>query len=127
MLLWANRKVEILVTIRSNCSSHINFSLVISIEKVIERSKETYYEPLQRSSLNWHEEENDYEPFVLYTLGTIAAAYREFEFRVQFMSTKNFPNRIGFVKQSKATLGKLQKQKLQKNVRRSVRLQFSEP
>lgn len=110
MLLWANRKVEILVTIRSNCSSHINFSLVISIEKVIERRKETYY-----------------EPFVLYTLGTIAAAYREFEFRVQFMSTKNFPNRIGFVKQSKATLGKLQKQKLQKNVRRSVRLQFSEP
>ena len=68
----------------------------ISIEKVVERSKETYYEALQRSSLNWHEEENDYEPFVLYTLGTIAAAYREFESRVQYLSTKNLskPDRV---------------------------------
>ena len=32
----------------------------ISIEKIIEGSKETYYEVLQDSSINWHENENDY-------------------------------------------------------------------
>lgn len=36
----------------------------ISIEKLIEESKETYYEALQQSSLNWHEDANDYAPFV---------------------------------------------------------------
>ena len=35
----------------------------ISIEKVIETSKDTYYEALQSSSQGWHEEENDYAPF----------------------------------------------------------------
>lgn len=36
----------------------------ISIEKVIETTKDTYYEALQSSSQGWHEEENDYAHFV---------------------------------------------------------------
>ena len=32
----------------------------ISIEKLIEESKETYYETLQQSSQGWHEGANDY-------------------------------------------------------------------
>ena len=55
----------------------------ISLEKVIEQSKETYYETLQQSSFGWHENENDYAPFVRYLLGTIVAAYRDFSDRVQ--------------------------------------------
>lgn len=38
----------------------------VSIEKIIEESKETYYEALQDSSINWHENKNDYKPFVNY-------------------------------------------------------------
>lgn len=53
----------------------------ISIEMVVEKSKETYYEALQDSSISWHENANDYMPFVRYTLGTIINAYREFEDR----------------------------------------------
>ena len=52
--------------------------MYISIEKLIEQTKETYYETLQESSYNWHEEENDDAPFVRYMLGVIVAAYREF-------------------------------------------------
>ena len=68
----------------------------ISIEKLIEESKETYYEALQASSAGWHEEENDYAPFVEYMLGVIAAAYREFESRVDILSKKNLskPDRV---------------------------------
>ncbi len=50
----------------------------ISIEKLIEQSKDSYYEALAESSIGWHEEENDYAPFVEYLLGVVAAAYREF-------------------------------------------------
>lgn len=55
----------------------------ISIEKLIERSKNTYYETLKASSTGWHEGTNDYIPFVEYYLGVIIASYREFSSRVQ--------------------------------------------
>lgn len=50
----------------------------ISIEKLIEQSKNAYYTALAESSVEWHEERNDYGPFVTYMLGVIAAAYRDF-------------------------------------------------
>ena len=57
----------------------------VSIEKIVSDSKETYYEVLQESSFKWHECENDYQPFVRYTLGTILAAYRELEDRLKLL------------------------------------------
>ena len=81
----------------------------ISLEKVIEQSKETYYETLQQSSFGWHENENDYAPFVRYLLGTIVAVYRDFSDRVQFLTTKGLskPDRIREL--IKTTLGKITK------------------
>ena len=81
----------------------------ISLEKVIEQSKETYYETLQQSSFGWHENENNYAPFVRYLLGTIVAAYRDFSDRVQFLTTKGLskPDRIREL--IKTTLGKITK------------------
>ena len=60
----------------------------ISIERLIADSKETYYEVLQESSYGWHEEENDYAPFVRYMLGTIVAAYRDFTDRVELLTNE---------------------------------------
>ena len=70
--------------------------MYISIEKLIEQTKETYYETLQESSYNWHEEENDDAPFVRYMLGVIVAAYRDFSSRVQLLSTRGMskPERV---------------------------------
>ncbi len=61
----------------------------ISIEKIIEESKETYYEALQDSSIKWHENENDYKPFVNYLLGVIINAYKAFESRVKLVTDPN--------------------------------------
>lgn len=68
----------------------------ISIEKIISDSKETYYEALQESSYNWHEDQNDYAPFVRYLLGVIVAAYREFEDRATLIVDSDFskPDRV---------------------------------
>lgn len=49
----------------------------VSIEKEIERTKETYYEALAASSQDWREGKGDYAPFVTYMLGIIDACYRE--------------------------------------------------
>lgn len=55
----------------------------ISIEKLIEKSKETYYDALQASSSGWQEGANDSTPFVRYFLGVLTAAYHEFSDRVE--------------------------------------------
>lgn len=54
----------------------------ISLERVIEDSKETYYEALYKSSQRWHESEHDLHPWWNYFLGSLIAAYNEFEGRV---------------------------------------------
>ena len=61
----------------------------VSIENIIEESKKTYYEALQDSSIKWHENENDYKPFVNYMLGVIINAYKEFESRVKLVTNPN--------------------------------------
>jgi Fic family protein len=58
----------------------------ISLEKLIESSKDTYYEALQDSSMGWHENQNDYAPFVRYYLGILQKACSEFEERVSYFS-----------------------------------------
>ena len=60
----------------------------ISLEKLIADNKESYYDALQDSDTGWHEEENDYLPFVRYMLGVIIAAYKDFSDRVEILITK---------------------------------------
>ena len=54
----------------------------ISIEMMIEKSKETYYEALRASSAGWLDGDNDPKPFVRYFLGLLLKCYRTFEERV---------------------------------------------
>lgn len=86
----------------------------ISIEKMIENTKETYYEALQNSSANWHEGDNDYIPFVQYTLAVIVAAYREFSSRVKLLSSNDLskPEKIREI--IKETLGTITKTEIMK-------------
>lgn len=59
----------------------------ISLERLIEQSKETYYEALQMSSARWHEEHHRLKPWWEYSLGVLIGAYREFEERVGTITT----------------------------------------
>jgi Fic family protein len=58
----------------------------VSLERVIEESRETYYESLFRSSQRWHDGAHDLRPWLEYFLGVVLAAYREFERRAGEMS-----------------------------------------
>ncbi|MBP3656530.1 MAG: Fic family protein [Clostridia bacterium] len=68
----------------------------ISIEMLIERTKDTYYDALRASSVGWHDGVNDYMPFVSYTLGIIKSAYGTFAERVEHLTTKGIskPERV---------------------------------
>lgn len=60
----------------------------ISLEMLIEESKDSYYEALQNSSERWHEGENDEMPFVRYMLGIILKAYAECDDRFKLIGKK---------------------------------------
>jgi Fic family protein len=54
----------------------------ISLERIVEESKETYYEALAASSHGWHEGRQDVFPWLRYFWGVVLRAYREFQERV---------------------------------------------
>ena len=59
----------------------------ISLERIIEQTKETYYEALYFSSQRWDTGQHDLTPWHQYSLGVLVYAYREFEQNVYAMST----------------------------------------
>lgn len=61
----------------------------MSLESKIEKTKESYYKALEKSDINWNREENDLTPFIKYILGTVLAAYRDFEQRVILVEDKS--------------------------------------
>jgi Fic family protein len=54
----------------------------ISIERIYEETKESYYETLEASSQHWHQAHHDPNPWLNYFWGVMLRAYREFEERV---------------------------------------------
>jgi Fic family protein len=54
----------------------------ISLERIVEESRDTYYEALERSSHGWHDGTHDAHPWLDYFWGVLIRAYREFEERV---------------------------------------------
>jgi len=60
----------------------------ISLEAKIAKNKDLYYDALGQSQQGWHEGEADAVPFIKYLLGTILAAYRDFEDRFALVETK---------------------------------------
>ena len=84
----------------------------ISIEYLIEKTKTSYYECLQESSLNWHEEENSYIPFVQYMLGIVVAAYRDFSDRVQTLVVNGLSKPERVAELIKNTYGEITKSQI---------------
>lgn len=59
----------------------------ISVEKKIEKTKDIYYDVLEGADFGWHEEKNDYTPFIRYMLQVILSCYVDFEERVGMMQS----------------------------------------
>ncbi len=59
----------------------------ISLERIFEESKESYYENLTTSSQGWHDAKHNVHPWLNYFWGVLLRAYREFEERVGTLSS----------------------------------------
>lgn len=77
-----NGRMSRLLTLLLLYHSGYQVGKYISLEKAIEESKETYYEALHASSIDWLEGKNNPKPFIRYFLGFLLKCYRLFEERV---------------------------------------------
>ncbi len=84
----------------------------ISIERLIEGTKKTYYEALEASSRGWHEGENDYVPFVRYCLGVLLKAYGELEDRVAHLRRGKLSKPERVAKAIEGHMGKISKREI---------------
>ena len=60
----------------------------ISLEAKIAKNKDLYYDALGQTQIGWREGTDDPIPFIKYLLGTILAAYHDFEDRFALVETK---------------------------------------
>lgn len=60
----------------------------ISLEAKIAKNKDLYYSALSESQMGWHEGTEDAVPFIKYILGTVLAAYKNFEDRFALVEIK---------------------------------------
>jgi len=60
----------------------------ISLEAKIAKNKDLYYDVLRQSQHGWHDGNEDAIPFIKYILGTILAAYKDFEDRFTIVENK---------------------------------------
>ena len=70
----------------------------VSLERLIEQSKEDYYGVLAECSQGWHEGKNDLLPWWNYFLSTFRRAYKEFERQME--STEARPAKSDLVRQT---------------------------
>ncbi|MCK4776710.1 MAG: Fic family protein [Candidatus Krumholzibacteria bacterium] len=86
--LDGNGRMSRLLTLLLLYHADIQVGRFISLERVIEDSKATYYESLKASSQKWHEGAHDPYPWINYFWGILLKAYHEFEERVGEIRSK---------------------------------------
>ena len=76
-----NGRVSRLLTIFLLYKHGYDIGRYISIEQQINRYREAYYEALEKASVNWHENTNDYTPFIVNFMQILYRCYKELDDR----------------------------------------------
>ncbi len=72
-----NGRVSRLLTLLSFYQSGFNVGKYVSLERIVEENKESYYEALKTSSQGWHEQKHDSLPWINFCLSILRQAYKE--------------------------------------------------
>ena len=83
-----NGRMSRLLTTLLLCRSGFLVGRYISLEEKIGRWPDLYYSALSASEHEWHDGKEDPEPFIRYLLGTVLAAYKDFEERFSLVETR---------------------------------------
>ncbi len=82
-----NGRVSRLATLLLSYQGGYGVGRYISIERIVEETKESYYAALKASSDGWHTGEHDLLPWANYLFSTLRTAYREFGERAHSATT----------------------------------------
>ncbi len=93
-----NGRVSCLATTLLLQSQGFQVAKYISLERLVEQSKEEYYGILAECSKDWYEGKNEIIPWWNYFLSMLCQAYKEFERQVE--STKARPAKSDLVRQT---------------------------
>jgi Fic family protein len=74
-----NGRISRLLTLLALYQSGYEVGRFISLERLVDDSRETYYDALRAAGHGWHEGEHDIGPWLRYFLGILTAAYHELE------------------------------------------------
>jgi len=77
-----NGRVARLLTLQLIYHAGYEVGRYVSLERIFEQTRESYYETLERSSSSWHEARHDPLSWMRYFWGVLLRAYEEFEERV---------------------------------------------
>jgi Fic family protein len=80
--LDGNGRMARLLTLLMLYQSGYGVGRYISLERLVNDRKDSYYDSLQAAGIGWHSGEHTIWPWLEYLLGILLAAYREFEERV---------------------------------------------
>jgi Fic family protein len=75
--LDGNGRMSRLLTLLLLRQAGYDIGRFISLERLVDDTRETYYEALQAAGHGWHDDEHDIGPWLRYFLGILTAAYRE--------------------------------------------------
>lgn len=77
-----NGRVSRLITLTLLYHAGYDVGRYISLERLFEESRRSYYEALEACSVGWHDGKHDPTPWLDYFWGVLIRAYKEFEERV---------------------------------------------
>ncbi len=77
-----NGRIARLLTLLLLYRSGFEIGRYISLERIMDESRASYYEALEESSRNWHANAHDPFPWMTYIWGVLIRAYKELEERV---------------------------------------------
>lgn len=77
--LDGNGRVSRLLTVLLLYMSGYDVGKYISFEAQINKYKDNYYDALEKSSIGWHENKNDYIPFAIYFMQILYRCYKELD------------------------------------------------
>jgi Fic family protein len=81
-----NGRMGRLLTLLALYQAGYDVGRYVSLERLINDTRETYYDALEQAGHGWHAGEHDIKPWLGYFLGVLVAAYEEFESRADVVT-----------------------------------------
>lgn len=109
-----NGRISRLLTLLLLYKSGYDVGKYVSLEYIINKNKESYYQKLNESSAGWNENKNTYWPFIENFLLMLLSAYNELTDRYEIIKDKKLSKAERVEETIKNTLGTITKEEIHK-------------